>query len=1185
MEATKLSSLTSGLSRSRGSFRSRVQLVSLALGLLWITLVCPVEVVAQSTTQSIQGLVTDASGAIIAGAKITITNEGTGVSSTVQTNATGNYTLPLVPVGNYDLRCEMQGFKTETVKGLRVETAAQVRQNFQMQVGEVTETIEVSAAAVSLQTENANVGGVIGNKEIIELPLNGRNVVALAVMLPGVQFGERTGRGDGMGGFPIPGQGFSVSANGQREIHQVVSLDGVDAKDPRIHITNFVPSIEALEEFKIQTNAYSAEYGFGGGAQVTMTMKSGTNGLRGTLFEFLRNDALDAEHYFLNFERPPGTERLKKDALRQNQFGLVVSGPVIIPKLYNGKNKTFWAFNWESRRVRLEQVQTANFPIDSFRNGDFSELQRGYIANNRFVRPILIYDPFTGDPFPNNVIPQSRLHAGALKVLNQFVPKASFRQQDPFDFTARAGINQPINANQYFARVDHNFSDKDRVFGRLAMDRSGLTRNHINPNLPVFVDSKVTNLATQWVHMFNQNMINEVRVGFNVTDDLTSNPRTDNESFDMNALGVGEFRIPTDGNRKLTSREHGIPQFTGLPFTLQELTNGNGYDQMDTIQVGNHLSIIKGRHNLKIGGELYRISMERAAANLEEGALDFGGSETGYGFASFLLGLPTQTRTPEGLPLTLPRANRFAAYFHDDWKATPKLTINLGLRFDYNGVPIDADGRWRTLDFVGEGTDIGRGKGFTTPSGQVIPVMSPEFVDERGAVKLFYQDTRFFMPRIGIAYRPTEKWVVRIGSGWFDNINHMNTWTILNLNPPKAGSLNYNAVTDVAQTIPVVAVDGNTYNIQTRRFRPGSPILTLNDPFLTTTGGAATVRPVNVVHIRPDTNDGGVWKWSFDVQRELPFSMALTVGYVGSKGTHVGNSVGNFNDARPSSNTNFQSRRPYQQFYDPATPERGVQSIGAIRYLDSFGESFYHGLQVMADKRVSKGVSFGLAYTLSKSHGDGENGGQEGAGFQDPLNRKGSRGRFRFDQRHNMVAHYVWELPGKNLPGALKHILGGWQNNGGVAVRTGFPFTVGQGAGDLNVGSGPVRPDRVSSGALETPTRKLWFDPQAFRRVTCNIATRQDLCHYGSSGYNILDAPGQRNFDFSLSKNFNFTETVRLQFRSEFFNAFNTPYFGDPGGISFSSATQVTPDGSRDAEIRSLRTGMRVIQFGLKFFF
>ncbi|MBM3726231.1 MAG: carboxypeptidase regulatory-like domain-containing protein [Acidobacteria bacterium] len=1137
---------------------------------------------AQSTSQAILGLVSDSTGAVIAAGKVTMTNVATGVSLSTNTNETGNYTFPLVQVGNYDVKVEVSGFKTEIARNIRVETAAQVRQDFVLQVGNVAESVEVQASGVLLNTENATVGAVIENRRIIELPLNGRNMQNLAVLVPGVQYGERTGRGDGSGGFPIPGQGFSVSANGQRETFQVVSLDGVDAKDPRIHITNFVPSIEAIEEFKIQTNAYSAEYGFGGGAQVTITMKSGTNQLHGTFFNFLRNDVFDAENYFLNFERPASAGRLKKNTLRQNQYGFVLSGPVLIPKVYNGKNKTFWAVNYEARRTRQAVVQTQNFPIDEFRAGNFSRLQRGYTANNRFVNPVIIYDPVTGQPIPNNTIPASQIHRGALNVLNTYVPRAQFIQEDPQDFTARAAVPQPIDVNTYFARVDHNFSDKDRIFGRLAWDRSGLTREHINPNLPVFVDSDVSNLATQWIHTFNPSLINEVRVGFNISNDLTRNPRTDNTSFDQDALGVGQWRIPSDGNRKLTPREHGIPQFTGLPFVLQELTNGNGYDNMDTIQIGNHLNWFKGKHNFKFGGEYYRISMERGAANLEEGLLGFSGAQCGYAFACFLMGRPNTTQTPEGLPKTFPRANRFGAYVHDDWKVSQKITINLGLRIDYNGFPVDSQGLWRTLDIPGLGANISRGKGFTKPNGQVIPSVFPEKVNPEGALKLTRQQFKFFMPRFGIAYRPSEKWVLRMGGGWFDNINHVNTWTIFNLMPPKAGSQVYLTSMQPAGTTPVTGANGANFNIQTQRYAPGSNILTLDDPFLTRGSGALTIRPIDVLYLPPDYKDGQVWKWSFDLQRELPWNTALTVGYAGAKGSNVGNSVINWNDPIRPATTFQQANRPYPEFFDAANPQLGVQGVGRIRYIDSFGESFYHGLQVKLDKRMSKGLTYGVAYTYSKAHGDGENGGQEGASLQNPRDRRGSRGLFRFDQTHRTVANFVYDLPGHSLRGLAGYVIGGWQANGILTIASGFPFTVGQGAGDLALPNGSVRPDVIGQAELDSPSRRLWFNTRAYQRVTCQIAARPELCHLGSAGYNQLRGTGQRNFDFSMYKNFRLTEGVNLQFRWEAFNFTNTPWFGDPNGISFSSPSVVTPDGTRDGEIRGLRTAMRIQQFGLK---
>ena len=1153
---------------------------------LTIFLLSSLPALAQSTTQSIQGLVTDASGAAVAGAAVTVTNQGTNVSLNTLTNSTGNYTFPLLSVGDYSLKCALPGFKTEIVKNLRLETAAQLRQDFKLDVGNVTESIEVAASNVTLQTENATVGAVIENRRIIELPLNGRNMQNLAVLVPGVQYSIRTGIGDGSGGFPIPGQGFGVIANGQRETNQVASLDGVDAKDPRIHIMNFVPSIEAIEEFKIQTNAYTAEYGFGGGAQVTVTMKSGTNALRGTLFNFLRNDKFDAENYFLNFELAPGSTRAQKNPLRQNQFGMVLSGPVLIPKLYNGKNKTFWAFNWESRRTREGVVQTANFPIDAFRNGDFSLLQKGYTANGRFIAPTLIWDPDTGQPFPNNVIPPSRIHKGAASVLNTYVPRAQFVQEDPTDFTARAAVPQPIDVNTFFVRVDHNFSDKDRVFGRLAWDRSGLTRTNINPNLPVFVSSKVSNLATQWIHTFSPSMLNELRFGFNYTDDLTSNPRTDNTSFSMDALGVGQFRIPSDNNRPLTSREHGIPQFTGLPFTLQELTNGNGYDNMKTYQFGDHLSFFKGKHNVKVGAEYYGLTIERGAANLEEGLLGFSGAQAGNSLASFLLGRPSSTQTPEGIPLTFPKANRGGAYINDDWKVSSRLTVNLGLRYDYNGWPVDSHGLQRTLDIPGLGADIGRGNGYKKADGTIIPTVFPKALGDAGAVKVMQQERfRFFMPRIGISFRPTEKWVIRTGVGWFDNIQHQNTFTILNLMPPKAGSQVYLTSMRVAQTVNVTGANGANFPISTQTYVPGSNILTLDDPFLTKGGGAITVRPIDVLYVPSDYRDGQVWKWSFDLQRELPYRMALSIGYAGSKGANVGNSITNLNDPIKPAQTFLQSNRPYPEFYDPATPALGVQAIGRIRYLDSFGESFYHGMQVKLDRRSSKGLTYGISYTYSKSHGDGENGGQEGVSFQNPRDRRGSRGLFSFDQTHRFIGNWVYELPGQNLKGPAKYVVGGWQLNGILSLASGFPFTIGQGAGDLALPNGSVRPDYVGSPALSNPNRKLWYNPAAFQRVTCQIPSRPDLCHLGNVGVNTLRGPGERRVDFSMFKNFAIRESVRLQFRWEAFNATNTPWFGNPGGISFSNANQITPNGSRDGEIRSIRNPMRRMQFGLKLFF
>ena len=1127
-----------------------------------------------TTTQTIEGLVTDVTGAVIPGATVTMTNVDTGVTTNVDTNETGNYRFSYVAVGNYEVSCELDGFKTQSATGVRVETTAQVRSDFVMEVGDITETIEVAADAITLNTENATVGQVIENKRIIDLPLNGRNIVQLAVMVPGVQFGQRSGMVDGMGGT-TPGGSFSVSANGVRELHQVVSIDGVDARSPRRSITPFVPSIEAIEEFKIQTSSYSGEVGFGGGAVVNITMKSGTNEIHGTVFEFLRNDKLDAEAYFLNFERSAGEERSRKDPRRRNQFGGVVSGPLV-------KNKTFWALNWEARREVLTRIREGFFPHDDMRSGDYSELLTGTINpenGNLFRQPIVIYDPFTGDPFPNNIIPVDRHQSGIVNnIYPDFVPRAQFRQADPLDFTIRRGVRDPINVDNFFGRVDHNISDVDRVFGRLATSWSDRNIESLNPNFPSLRDVQIYNFASQWVHTFSQNMINEVRFGFQTHRNNIFTPRTNDESFSMDALGIGEFRVFADNNRPLAPDEHGVPS-----FNLYNINDRSFENDPDSQQVGNHLSVIKGSHNFKMGYEFYRVTFVQRGGNLSAGRLTFGNRETGNRHAAVLMGFPQRTETAEGTPRTDAPSIRQGVYFQDDWKVHAKLTLNLGFRFDYLGNPRERLGRWRTIDFPGEGRGLDN---FADPeTGALIPTIGPEFVDEKGYVKLWHQDVRFFMPRLGIAYRPTEKWVVRAGAGYFDNIMHGNAITILSLMPPLSGSLQFDQVTDSTGSVMVTGADGQSYNVATRRIRDASQALTLDDPFLD--AGEARVKNVNTLHVKPDYKDGEVWKWSFDIQRELPWNSSLTVGYVGSKASHVANSIRNWNSPQPSPDSNLQANRPFPRFFDTAQPERGVQGLAVVRYLDSYGNGFHQGLQARLEKRYSVGLTYGVAYSYSKTHGDGEAGGNQGAQYQNPrfCRQECDRGRVRFDQTHSAVINYNWEMPGGNLPGALKHILGNWQSNGILTLRTGFPYTLTASQGDLNVSDSAIRPDITKSPELSNPTRKLWYDPSAFQRVTCDIPERQDLCHFGNLGYNTMPSDGQTSLDFGFFKNIPISETFKLQLRSEFFNALNTPYFRNPQGLSYSSTNTLVPDGSRVGEIRGTRTPMRIIQFGLKLFF
>ena len=1137
----------------------------LTLGLFLLLGFGQVALQSQTTSTEILGLVTDPTGAVVPGAQVTITRLATGEKRSARTNNAGEYIFRLIEIGEYTVRCEAQGFKIETVTGLRVQIQQKARVDFTLQVGGVSDSVEVRASAVALKTEDATVGEVIENKRIIELPLNGRNLNQLAVLVPGVQFGNRAGLNDGLGGFPIPGATIGVSANGQRELNGIVSFDGVDAKSYRNNVTAFTPSIEAIEEFKVQTGSYSAEYGQGSGAIIEISMKSGTNHLHGTFFEFFRNDKLDAENYFLNFGRTASTGLLPKDRLRRNQFGAVLSGPVVLP-VYNGRNRTFWAFDYEGRRENSESVATAFFPPNSFRNGDFSALLTPAInpaTGKPFRSPIVIFDALTGAVFPNNIIPRSRLSPGGQNLL-KFLPPAQFQQADTLDFTASNTVPNPIIQNQYYARGDHIFRDSDKVFVRVALDRSSYVSNSVNPNFPFYQTSEPTNIASQYIHTFGPHMMNELRFGLNIANDDQVNPRT-NTNFDIDSLGIGNIRVVGDNNRKLTPRETGVPT---VGFTIGERGTNDDFDRTYMYQFADNLSIIRNKHNFKIGGEFSYNMVDRAAGNFVRGQLNFGGNESGYNFASMMLGYPTSTVTAEGLLPSPDRFKRASAYVLDDWKATSRLTLNLGVRWDYYGNPVDLNGVLRTVDFVHT---------YTTPDGRKIPTIFPGQLGSAGKVPLWAQEYRYVMPRVGIAYRPTSKWVIRTGSGWFTTPRHFNTYSLLSNMPPLSGSEQFNAVTDpTAQG--------------TRMFRPGSPILTLDNPFVGTPGAA----PVALLGIQPDHKTTSVVQWSFDIQRQLPLDTALTIGYVGSKSTHTVNSISNFNSGGPSLNTDYQSQRPFPQFYDPATPGLGIQTLGSIRYFDSYGNGSYEGLQVTLEKRYSHGLSYGLAYAFSKVLGDGQDGGNEEAEYQDPRNRAGSRGPYRFDQKHNLVVHFIYELPfARNMRGAPGAFFKGWQMNGILSIRSGFPYTVGVGSsattttgGDLNTGGGNARPDRVADGRLfGAANRQLWFDPTAFQRVSCNIPGRPDLCHYGSAGRGIIETPGQRSLDFSVFKNFKIRENWTMQFRTELFNALNTPYFGDPTGLSYVGINSVVPDGPQIGQITSLRQPMRRIQFGLKLAF
>lgn len=1111
---------------------------------------------AQTTSTSIVGTVIDSSGAAIAGAKVTATNVGTQVKREDVTTSSGDYSFPLLDVGEYAVSVEMGGFKSVNRGNLRLQINEKLRVDFTLEVGQVSERVEVTAAVAALKTDEASLGEVIEQKRIVELPVNGRNVGNLAVLQAGVMFGNRGGldgqSGSG-GGIPIPGQTIAIVANGQRDTSQHATLDGVVATEARVNTVPFSPSPEAMEEVKVLTGTYSAEYGFNSGAQLVMVMRSGTNQLHGTAFEFLRNDKLDAENYFQNYFNTSST-RLPKQGIRQNQFGGMLSGPVFLPKIYNGKDKTFFMFNYEGRRRSLPgAAESALVPSDRMRAGDFGELST----------PIV--DPLTSStnpvPFANNRIPDSRITTGA-KNLMGFWERPQVVLANPlagFNYTGTGG--QTINDDQYYVKIDHNFSTNDKIMGRYATNKPSWDQvPGAAPQFTYLVLGRNDNVAAQWIHIINPAFIMESRYGYTQSNDDSFNPRA-NTSFDLTALGLDGFRVVNDNNRKLTPRETGVPSMNVAGFqSLAERDGGNGYDQNKMHQLSQSFNLSFSSHNLKTGWEYRRISLYRGAANVPRGSFDFNGNIAGNSFAAFLLGLPSNSNTPEGLPVTDVRQNRWGFYLTDDWKVSRKLTLNLGVRYEYNTAATDVQGLWRSGEL--------RNGLWTFVPAQI-----------RTTYQFYEPQKTLIMPRIGMAYRANEKTVIRAGYGIFYNVHQLNNYTILNLNPPLSGSSTFsNDAANQGLTNP-----SNPYTF-------ANPFGTVNP----TIGTSANI--LNTDNFQPQVN-----QWSFDVQRQLPWTMALNVGYVGSKTTHLDNTV-ELNSPDPAFNVSgstVQSRRPYQ-FIDDA----GIQRpLTRIRFLDSGGNAWYQGLQMTLQKRFGNGLSFSIAHTFSKSLMEGY-GRNEGDGFnsntyQDPRNRAAEKGRVGFDVTHNTVANFVYELPFfKNGNAFTKTLLGGWQTNGVLTFRTGFPFAVGQGA-IINTANTPVRPDRIADGSISNPTVNQWFNPDAFRLVSCANSALPEACHYGNSGMGILEGPGAKIVDFSLFKNFKMGERFNLQFRSEFYNLFNTPQFARPnatlntgaqylptrnssGGITYPSQANISRG---PGAITGLVSPMRQIQFGLKLLF
>ena len=1052
------------------------------LFLVAFSIACVLAVQAQTVDTAILGTVVDPAGAPVAGATVTILLPTTGLSRVVTTSPAGTYEARYLIPGEYVVETGPPGFRRERRTGVVIQLGQQARIDFSLKVGTVQETMEVNTGVPLLQMENATIAGVVDQQRIESLPINGRRFDDLAVLTPGVIVYNPDLHSSSTDGSEIGG-------NGGRLIWGQVNVDGITMVNNRHNYVNVYPSLDAIEEFKVQTGNYSAEYGGNAGTNINIQIKSGTKQFHGNAFEFFRNEALDARNYFLPAPQP-------KNELRQNQFGGTLGGPV-------WKDKTFFFVSYEGIRSIADSPSQGIVLTPGQRNGDFSYL----------LPDVQLIDPQTGADITGNMIPAGRIDKVAQTIVNQYMPLPNIPGATTPNSTNYAGSSRGnLTVHQSIIRVDHYFSTKDQLFAHYIYAHRNFPLTEINPNFKFTGTYPIHNFQAQYIHSFSPSLINEFRAGFDLEN--VAQLGTHTTAGFIESLGITGMKVNGPNGRPLRTDEEGFPLLgisgyigMGDDFAASNLDNSRTYQFVDNV------SFLKGKHTFKVGGDIRKLLDDATTNNTPFGDLSFTGDLSGDAAADYMLGVPRTVLTPEGVPITAARQWRFAFYGQDDWKATPKLTLNLGLRYDLFNPPQDINHSIYTLDFI------------TNPAVPTfIPVTDP----------IWSITHRDFSPRIGFAYSATPNIVVRGGYGIFyfgGQFDHIN---ILQLNPPTAGSV----------TILNQLGVGNLTTIE----NPMPPSANLASP------PNAVTLPSDGKH--PDTY---VQNWNLQASRQFGKNDVLEVGYVGSKGTHVDTSFRyNWNQPDPGPG-DIQSRRPY-----PNLSRIRMQSYGS--------NTIYHSLQTRFEHRLSTQLNLTAAYTYSHLIDDSANTTNDGGcQCQNPRNIRAERASSLFDQRHVLVVGYVWDIPyAKSWNGPAGALVSGWSFQGIVTLASGSPFDI-QESSDTQNNDGIYERPNLTGEKISVSNRSPnnWFNTNAFT---------PSILVYGNSPRNPVVGPGKHEFDLSLGKIFKmpFNENHSLQFRAEFFNAFNTPQFANPD--------RFLGDGDF-GKITSTNLPNRELQFGLKYKF
>ncbi len=1107
------------------------------------------------TFGEITGHLSDSTSASVPAAKITLTSMTTGAVRTAVSTESGDYSLPSVPPGLYNLKVEHPGFKVVISNSVEVQVQQTVRLDFTMQLGQVNETVEVQGLADQLQAENATVGTVIENKGITELPLNGRGYLNLVALSANTNtLSPSSGQAGSRQGGDRANQ--SISAGGQRIMFNYFTLDGVSNTDPNFNTYVVLPSIDALQEFKVQTGIYPAEFGHEA-TQINVLTKSGGNQYHGALFEFLRNDVLDAAPYSFT------TNHQTKSPFKWNDFGFEMDGPVRIPKLFNGRNRLFFMANYEALRRRQSFQSIYSVPTAAMFGGNFSGLNT------------TIYDPGNKAPFAGNVIPTNRFDPISVKLLQYYA--ASNVPGNGLTNNYTRSTAAPNNRDGFVLRMDFVESSKSQWAGRYSWG----DENQASQGLTLDGTKILTNYEQYMgsnTRVITPNVVNEARFGYNRFFNSIGTYLAFNTDV-VSQIGIPNF----PGGAPVT---WGIPNVTLIGYSsIGDSTEGPYANNNNTLQFVDNLSWVRGKHTLRFGAEFTRQNYNQVGNQFARGQFTFQANATlspsktgGDTFADFLLGDMYQSEAAVAVAAADFQRNMFHAWVDDTWKVTPKLTLALGLRYELTPPFHDTLGDLFTVNlphivyggpadpsqypqFMRQGNCSDPYAGIKIQWPQIQTVCSNGTLNGN-LMKTEYKD---FAPRIGVSYSPDSKWVVRVGVGVFFNQD--------------IGNALFDMARNIAGRIRVVNQNA------------GIPNIFWTNALAAISGGAKAqiTSPFAFVDAYSHRTSYTA-EYLVNVQRQLAGNWVLEAGYLGSLSRHLYGFL-DANQPLPGT-TSLPSRTPFA--YRDASGNITAQEFGVIQLVNDGANGNYNAGSAKVTKRFSAGLSLIGSYSFAKSIDNTSGIRVQGFDTLYPQNSdclQCERGLSAFNVTQRFVTSVLYDLPvgkGKGLNVAnpvLNAAVGGWQLGGIWTAQTGLPQVITIGGVDRsNTGVGYDRPNSTGSNPyVSSPTPSRWYDPAAYVEAPSGT--------FGSVGRNTLVGPGILAFDMSAHKQFRmpYKEGHMLSFRLEAFNVMNHPSWSNPNGNVLAGAAFPGQPSTNAHQgfgvISGTAVQMRQVQLALKYTF